>query len=118
LIKAKTLIVHPRTQTKERGKFGVKFSLITRNSKKEKVDEEKISRQFTGLALTLAMLQSTAVGCQGNIGQVGMRQKEARTPSLISLPNQNDSDKPPIDIHGIPLLAHQLIDWHPNPGSI
>lgn len=113
LIKAKTLVVHPRTQTMERGKFGVKFSLITRNSKKENVDEEKISRQFAGLALTLAMLQSTAVGCRGNIGQVGMRQKEARTSSLISLPNQNDLDKPPIDIHGIPLLEfHKDCSFH------
>jgi hypothetical protein len=113
LTNAKTLVVHPRTRMKARGKFGVKFALITRTSKKDKVDGEKISRQFAGLALTLAMLQSTAVGCRGNIGQVGMRQKEARTPSLISLPNQNDSDQPPVDIHGIPLVEfHKDSSFH------
>jgi hypothetical protein len=75
LTKAKTLVVHPRRGRNSQGKFGVRFVFITVKSKT--VDGEKISRQFAGLALTLAMLQSTAVGSRGSMGKVGMRQSEA-----------------------------------------
>jgi hypothetical protein len=112
LIKAKTLVVHPRTSRNGQGKFGVKFSFKTANS--QTVDEEHISRRFAGLALTLHMLQSAAVGSRGTLGKVGMRQSGARTPSLIPLPNDDNSGETPRSgFFGIPMMEfHQEASLH------
>jgi hypothetical protein len=102
LTQAKTLVVHPCSARNRQGKFGVRFVFQTVSNLK--VNGEKISRQFAGLALTLSMLQSAAVGSRGTIGKVGMRQKEARTPSLITVAGDDDSDDIPRGFLGIPLM--------------
>jgi hypothetical protein len=102
LLKAKTLVVFPRSSRFSYGKFGVRFEFKTVSSKD--VDSEKISRQFAGLALTLSMLQSAVIGRRGTIGKVGMRQSAARTPSLISFVNNDDSEETPRGFLGIPLM--------------
>jgi hypothetical protein len=108
LMKAKTLVVHPRNSRNARGKFGVTFSFITVHS--NNVDGEMISRQFAGLALTLYMLQSAVVGCRGTIGSVGMRQSGARTPSLISLADDDDSKEDQIPSRGF--LGIPMMEFH------
>jgi hypothetical protein len=102
LLKAKTLVVFPRSSRFTYGKFGVRFEFKTVSSKD--VDSEKISRQFAGLALTLSMLQSAVIGRRGTIGKVGMRQSAARTPSLISFVDNDDSEETPRGFLGIPLM--------------
>jgi hypothetical protein len=108
LTKAKTLVIHPRCGRNVQGKFGVRFVFITVNSKN--VDGEMISRQFAGLALTLYMLQSAVVGCRGTIGSVGMRQSGARTPSLISLADDDDSVEEEIPSRGF--LGIPMMEFH------
>jgi hypothetical protein len=103
LTKAKTLVVHPCSSRNLQGKFGVRFGFKTVNNKKANVNSERISRQFAGLTLTLAILQSTAVGSRGAIGKVGMRQSGARTPSAISILT-NDSGSSRTGLHGIPMV--------------
>jgi hypothetical protein len=108
LMKAKTLVIHPRSSRNAQGKFGVRFVFLTVNSKN--VDGEMISRQFAGLALTLYMLQSAVVGCRGTIGKVGMRQSVARTPSLISVADDDDSEEPVIPSRGF--LGIPMLEFH------
>jgi hypothetical protein len=104
LKEAKNLVVHTRTQRLVQGKLGVRFVFKTVNNKKANVQRDTISRRIAGLALTLAMLQSTTAGCRGSIGKVGMRQKAGtRTPSTISILT-NDSGSSRTALHGFPMI--------------
>ena len=102
---AKTLQVHPRRVRNSQGKFGVRFVFTTVKSKK--VDNNFLTRQFAGLALTLGMLQSATSCCRGTFGEVGMRHSEPRTSSNISVLT-NDGGKAKTGVHGFPLMEfHQ-----------
>jgi hypothetical protein len=104
LTKAKTLVVNTRTKRNVLGKFGVKFLFKTVNNERANINRDMISRQFAGLALTLAMLQSTTAGSRGAIGKVGMRQKAGtRTSSAISI-STNESGSSRTAVHGFPLI--------------
>jgi hypothetical protein len=104
LTKAKTLVINTRTNRYVQGKFGVKFLFKTVHNKKANINRDMISRQFAGLALTLAMLQSATAGSRGAIGKVGMRQKAGtRTSSAISI-STNESGSSSTVLHGFPLL--------------
>jgi len=103
--KVKTLSMHLNAQTT----CGVTFHYAIVSNSKD-VDEEKLSKEFLGLSVTLSLLQEQVTESPSILGKTGMQQKGPRTAKLINVPIMPDNPSNANPDHCV--MAHPNVEFH------
>ena len=108
LRKVKTLSIHRNGKAT----YGVTFSFEIPNRKDIK-NRERLSKEFHGLSVTLALLQEQVTNSPSILGKTGMRQRGPRMVHQMNIPiarNQKTNDTT--------ITAHPTVEFHTQNGLL
>jgi len=104
LRKVKTLSIIRNGQAR----YGVTFHFAIASNRKD-VDEERLSKEFLGLSVTLSLLQEEVTESPSILGKTGMRQKGPRAAKCMNIPLiDSPSDSSPKHY----ITAHPNMEFH------